>query len=135
MGQYFTTGELISSKTADERGIDNRCNKEQVNNIVTLIEKVLDPLRIAYGKPIRVNSGFRCEHLNKVVGGSPTSDHMKGCAADIVGTPATRGENKKLFQLVQSLGLDFKQLINENRYAWVHISYEEGNNRKQILEL
>ena len=99
--KYFTMGELVSSRTADKKGIINRCNKEHAANLTALVEKVLDPLREAYGKPIRVTSGYRCEALNKAVGGSPTSDHMKGCAADIVGTPATKEENEYLFDLIQ----------------------------------
>lgn len=134
--KYFTIGELVRSDTADRRGISNICKKEHSDNLRSLIENVLDPLREAYGKPIRVTSGYRCEALNKAVGGSPTSDHMKGCAADIVGTPATKEENEYLFELVQSLHLPFNQLINEKDYSWVHISYRrDGNNRKQILNL
>lgn len=135
MGKYFTVGELISSNEADKRGIDNRCNKEQVENVKMLINRVLDPLREAYGKPIRVTSGFRCEKLNRIVGGSDTSDHMKGRAADIIGTPATKEENKKLFYLAQSIGIDFDQLINEKGFSWVHISFRTDGNRKEVLAL
>lgn len=133
--KYFTIGELVSSFTADRLGINNRCSKEQADNLIRLVDNVLDPLREAYGKPIRVTSGYRSEELNHAVGGSPTSDHRNGCAADIVGTPATKEENEKLFGLVISLGLPFKQLINEKGYSWVHISYQEGDNRKQVLSL
>ncbi len=78
----------------------------------------------------------RCkkEHVvNKAVKGSATSDHMTGRAADITGgSPA---ENKKLFYMIQSLGLPFDQLIDEKNFAWVHVSYREGANRKQVLAL
>lgn len=133
--KYFTIGEMVTSATADRKGINNRCSKESMENLVKLIDNVLDPLREAYGKPIRVTSGYRSEELNHAVGGSPTSDHRLGRAADIVGTPATKEENERLFGLVISLGLPFKQLINEHDYSWCHISYQEGNNRKQILKL
>ena len=133
--KYFTIGEMVSSTTADRRGINNRCSKEQMENLMKLIERVLDPLREAYGKPIRVTSGYRSEELNKAVGGSPTSDHRLGRAADIVGTPATKEENERLFGLVISLGLPFDQLIDEKNFSWVHVSYREGKNRKQILKL
>lgn len=135
MGKYFTLGEMMRSQTAEARGINNKCNIEQAGNIQRLIAEVLDPLREAYGKPIRVTSGFRSPELNKAVGGSKTSDHMKGCAADIVGTPNTKGENKKLFELVQRLGLSYDQLIDEKGFRWVHVSYREGNNRKQVLAM
>ena len=133
--KYFTMGEMMRSDTADRRGIDNRCSKEDAERLKKLIENVLDPLREAYGKPIKVNSGYRCPELNKAVGGSKTSDHMKGCAADIVGTPNTKAENKRLFELVKSLDLPFDQLIDEKNLSWVHVSYREGNNRKQVLAM
>ena len=133
--KYFTMGELVSSRTADKKGIINRCNKEHAANLMELVDKVLDPLREAYGKPIRVTSGYRCEALNKAVGGSPTSDHMKGCAADIVGTPATKEENEYLFELIQSLFLPFDQIINEKDFSWVHVSHRPNKNRKQVLVL
>lgn len=132
--KYFTIAELCKSAMADKLGIDNRCKKEHVVNMTALVDNVLDPLREAYGKPIRVNSGYRCSVLNKAVKGSLTSDHMTGRAADITGgSPA---ENKRLFYLIQSLGLPFDQLIDEKNFAWVHVSYRsEKDNRKQILKL
>ena len=133
--KYFTMGEMMRSDTDDRRGIDNRCSKEDAERLKKLIENVLDPLREAYGKPIKVNSGYRCPELNKAVGGSKTSDHMKGCAADIVGTPNTKSENKRLFELVKSLDLPFDQLIDEKNLSWVHVSHREGNNRKQVLAM
>ena len=132
--KHFTIAELCKSDTADRKGIDNRCKKEHVANLTALVDNVLDPLREAYGKPIIVNSGFRSPALNKAVGGSATSDHMQGRAADITGGSPT--ENKKLFNLVQSLGLPFDQLIDEKNFAWVHVSYRsEKENRKQVLKL
>lgn len=132
--KYFTIAELCKSDTADRLGIDNRLPKDLLPNVENLITEVLDPLREWYGKPITVNSGFRSPALNKAVGGSATSDHMKGRAADITGgSPA---ENKKLFNLVQSLNLPFDQLIDEKNFAWVHVSYRsEKENRKQVLKL
>ena len=126
----------MRSQTADARGINNKCNIEQAGNIQRLIVEVLDPLREAYGKPIRVTSGFRSPELNKAVGGSRTSDHMTGCAADIVGTPNNKEENKKLFELVQELGLSYDQLIDEKNFRWVHVSFRsKETNRMQILHL
>ena len=68
--KYFTIAELCKSDTADRKGIDNRCKKEHVANLMALVDNVLDPLREAYGKPITINSGFRSPALNKAVGGS-----------------------------------------------------------------
>lgn len=131
--KYFTVAEFVRSETADRLAIDNRLPKELLPNVQALINNVLDPLREAYGKPITINSGYRSPALNKAVKGSATSDHMKGCAADISG--GSPKENKRLFYLIQELGLPFKQLIDEKNFAWVHVSYQEGVNRKQILAL
>ena len=135
MGKYFTIAEMVKSETADRRGIDNRLPKALICNVDGLIDNVLDPLREAYGKPVIVTSGYRCEALNKAVGGSKTSEHMKGMAADIVGTPNTKAENKKLFNLVQELNLPFTQLIDEKNFSWVHVSYDSCNVKKQVLKL
>jgi len=131
--KYFTTAELVHSKTADRLGIDNRCKTEHVTNLTLLVNNVLDPLREAYGKPITVNSGFRCPALNRRIGGAATSDHLKGMAADITaGSPA---ENKRLFYLIQELKLPFKQLIDEKHFSWVHVSYDKNDLKRQILAL
>lgn len=135
--KYFTVAEFVGSETADRRGIDNRLPKELLPNVQALVNNVLDPLREALGKPITVTSGYRCPALNKAVGGSATSDHMQARAADI--TAGSRKENKRLFYLIQELGLDFDQEIwekgNSEGPDWVHVSYREGNNRKQVLLL
>ena len=131
--KYFTIAELCRSNTADKFLIDNKCTKEQAANMMALVNNVLDPLREAYGKPIRVNSGFRCEKPNKKVGGSKTSDHLHGMAADI--TAGIPKENKRLFYLIQELGLPFKQLIDEKGFSWVHVSYDANNLKRQILAL
>lgn len=131
--KYFTIAELCRSNTADKFLIDNKCTKEQAANMMALVNNVLDPLREAYGKPIRVNSGFRCEKLNKKVGGSKTSDHLHGMAADI--TAGIPKENKRLFYLIQELGLPFKHLIDEKGFSWVHVSYDANNLKRQILAL
>lgn len=135
--KHFTIAEFVHSETADRKGIDNRLPKELLPNVRALVDKVLDPLREAYGKSILVTSGYRCPVLNKAVGGSATSQHMSGQAADI--TAGSRKENKRLFYLVQELGLDFDQLIwekgNSTGPDWVHVSYREGVNRNQVLAL
>ena len=132
--KYFTIKELTKSDTAIRRGISNIPNKQQENNLYKLVENILDPLREAYGKPIVVTSGFRCEKLNKIVGGSKTSQHQTGEAADIRSLQDTREENKKIFDLIKKLDLPFDQLINEYNYDWVHVSYS-NKNRKQILNI
>lgn len=130
--KYFTIKELCKSSTATLKRIDNTPNSEIVNNLEQLVDNILDPLREAYGKPIKVNSGYRCEALNVAVGGSKTSQHKYGLAADI--TTGSRLENKKLFILAKQLNLPFDQLIDEKAYSWIHISFSK-NPRKQVLHL
>ena len=131
--KHFTVAEFVRSEKADKRAIDNRLPKELLPNVQALVDNVLDPLREAYGKPITVTSGYRCPALNKAVGGSATSQHISGQAADI--TTGSRKENKRLFYLIQELGLPFDQLIDEKNFSWLHVSYREGVNRNQVLAL
>lgn len=133
MGQFFTIGELCRSNVAALKGLKNEPNTAVKLNLTKLIDNVLDPLRTAYRKPIYVNSGYRCEELNRLVGGSKNSQHMTGKAADI--TAGSKEENRKLFELVRKLGLDYDQLIDEKDYSWVHVSYNEDFNRNEILHL
>lgn len=132
--QYFTLNELIKSSTAIRKGIDNTPNQQQKTNLEDLVNYILDPLRKYYGKPIIVTSGFRCEKLNSLIGGSKTSDHKNGRAADIRSVQDTKQENKKLFDLIIKLDLPFDQLINEHDYDWVHVSYSPKH-RRQILQI
>ena len=129
----FTIQELTASPTAKAEKINNNPTPEAVENLKLLVDMVLDPLRDVYGKPIRVNSGYRSPALNRVLKGSKTSQHMKGQAADI--TAGSKQENKKLFDLAQKLNLPFCQLIDEKNFTWVHISYDKNNVKRQILHL
>ena len=130
--KYFTIKELCKSLTAIQKKINNTPNSEIVNNLKQLVDFILDPLRERYGKPITVNSGYRCPALNKAVNGSKTSQHVKGLAADI--TAGSPKENKILFELIQELNLPFDQLIDEKKFSWIHVSFSK-NPRKQILQL
>ena len=130
--KYFTIRELIKSTTAIKRHIDNSPSKEIERSLTALVEKVLDPLREAYGKPIIVTSGYRCPRLNAIVGSTPSSQHVKGEAADIKSVQDTPEENKKLFDLIVKLGLPFDQLINEHNYDWVHVSYGARHRRQKL---
>ena len=67
--------------------------------------------------------------------GMSNSQHLEGKAADIVGTPNTKEENTKLFNLVQNLGLPFDQLIDESGMMWIHLSYDRNRQRGQVLKL
>lgn len=130
--KYFTIAELCHSTTADRLGINNRCHTEHVTKLTMLVNNVLDPLREWYGRPITVSSGFRCPELNKAVRGSVTSQHMTGEAADI--DTGDRQQNKLLFEYIRQ-HLPFDQLIDENNFSWVHVSFKAIGNRFQVLKL
>lgn len=134
MGKYFNINELVKSDTATKKKIDNTPTQEIKDNLNQLIDKILDPLRESYGKPIIVSSGYRCEALNKAVGGAKTSQHKAGQAADIHTKSNTRESNKELFNLIRTLKLPYDQLINEYNYKWVHVSYSPKN-RRQVLNI
>lgn len=126
--KYFTLKEL----TATNRKIPNYPNEMQIQNLQKLVKNVLDPLRELYGKPIKVNSGYRSQSLNSAIGGAKNSEHMTGCAADI--TTGSREENEKLFNLIKD-NFKFRQLINEYNFSWIHVSYNENDLKQQILAI
>lgn len=130
--KYFTITELCKSNTAVQKGIDNTPNQQIIDNLKQLVLNILDPLREAYGEPIIVNSGYRSVELNRAINGAKSSQHVKGQAADITGK--SKENNKKLFELIQSLQLPYDQLIDEQNFSWVHVSFSD-NPRKQILHL
>lgn len=132
--KFFTIEELIKSDVAKRNNIDNIPNEQEKNNLIALVKYILDPLREAYGKPIIITSGFRSEKVNKLTGGSNTSQHRFGQAADIRSKQDTKEENKKLFDLIQKLNLPYDQLIDEYNFNWIHVSYSPRN-RKQILHI
>lgn len=128
--KYFTMGELTRSATAARLGIKNEPTAEERGWLEALVEKVLDPLREKWGAPIRVTSGYRCERLNRAVGGAKNSQHRLGQAADL--DAGGKAKNRDLFNLIRASGLPFDQLIDEKGYAWVHVSYGPRN-RRQVL--
>lgn len=133
--KYFTIQELTISNTAERKGIDNTPDQKAAAALTALVANVLDPLREAWGKPIVVNSGYRCPKLNRAVGGVARSQHTKGEAADIRTLSNRRWENEQLFKLIVQLKLPFDQLIDEHGYSWIHVSYAEGRNRRQVLHV
>lgn len=127
----------MKSETARKYGIDNTPGIIEENNIKRLIDEILDPIREEYGGPIRVSSGYRCKRLNSLVGGSKTSQHMNGEAADLI---PVDGDTKRLFDVIRRMIKEGKikcgQLIWEygswSRPKWVHISLP-GKSNNQIL--
>lgn len=132
--KYFTMPELVRSQTAETHKptpIDNTPPVELLPNLHRLMD-YLDLIREAYGKPIRVSSGYRSPRLNSLVGGSPSSQHKLGLAADLVVPDLDR-----LFGVIRKLG-GFDQLIDERpkgRGRWVHVSVaaEGGKPRGKVM--
>ena len=121
--KHFTLDELTRSNVAAQLGIDNHPSPEAVSNLYYLVEQALDPLREAYGRPVRVSSGYRCAALNKAVGGAVNSFHLAGCAADL--DNGSREENRRLFELIRSR-LPFTELGWEGGGRWVHVAIMKG---------
>lgn len=132
MAEFFTKSELTRSDTARTLKIDNTPTPEASAALDALMWNVLDPIRRMWGKPIIVNSGYRCPKLNAEIGGSATSQHMKGEAADITAGDPTK--NKELFDMIAQSAIPFDQLIDEKNYRWIHVSYRP-NGRRNILHL
>ena len=125
----FTLEEFLFSQTAERQNINNfPSNIHILNAIEALCIKVLQPLRDHYGRPVIITSGYRCEALNRAIGGSSTSQHMKGEAADftVSGVPIT-----DTIQVIRNR-LEYDQLILEYN-SWIHCSYRVGGNRNQYL--
>ena len=131
----FSLAEMIKSDTALRLDMENEPDDDHIDNMIALCENVLQKVRDHYGKGVKVNSGFRHPDVNAKVGGSKTSDHCKGMAADIEipGIP-----NAELAEWIAE-NLEYTQLILEfytpgvPDSGWVHISYNGTENRKQNL--
>jgi len=134
----LTYEEVTHSDTATRKGIANEPNDEQLENIVRLAKRVFEPLRRHFNVSIFINSFFRSLTLNKRIGGSKTSQHCanNGAAMDIRGSNGV--SNANLFNYIRE-NLDFDQLIwefgTDREPRWVHVSYKESGNRKQVLKL
>lgn len=133
--KYFTIEELCHSDTAKAKGIDNIIPYHLKPNIVALCNNVLDKIRDKYGAPMHINCGYRCQALNRAVGGANTSDHLLGRAVDIA-------NNAKLqlciLEMARNKEFDFDQIIIEKPNsagigAWIHIGYRQNSNRHQTL--
>ena len=129
LSENFSLEELTRTST----GLDNTPNEEQIENLRQLVLNVLQPARDALGS-IRVTSAFRAPAVNAKVGGASSSQHIKGEAADLM----MSGGQKRLLDWIIA-NAEFDQIISElpdknGNPAWVHVSYREGNNRKQKLK-
>lgn len=131
--KYFELDEFIRSDVAKKKGIDNTPTFEVVDNLNELIATILDPLREAYGKPIRITSGYRCKKLNKAVGGVPTSVHMRGMAADLQCDGSFDEFRDFVVDWVKKNHIKFDQLLLEGSGGtkWIHISTRNNAGRQR----
>jgi zinc D-Ala-D-Ala carboxypeptidase len=132
LSENFSLEELTASETAARKGIDNTPSEEVINNLKRLAAALQEVRALLNHRAILVSSGYRSPELNQAVGGSATSDHCKGFAADFIcpsyGTP------NDIVRAIAASDLSFKQVIREFD-RWVHLSIpEEGQEpRKQAL--
>jgi zinc D-Ala-D-Ala carboxypeptidase len=137
ISNYVSYKEVTYSTTAIKKGLDNNPNEEQLQRIIKLANKVFDPLRVWCGGRVKINSVFRGEELNGLIGGSRTSQHManKGAAIDIDDNYRHK-TNLEMFHYIKD-HLEFDQLIGEfpvdGQPRWVHVSYNEGANRGRVM--
>jgi len=131
----FSLHELTKSETAARHDMENNPGPAEIANLTELAGKVLQPIRDHFAKGVHINSGFRHPDVNAKVGGSKTSDHCKGQAADIE-IPGVA--NADLAAWVRD-NLEFTQLILEfytpgiPDRGWVHVSFDPGNLKKQVM--
>jgi len=135
LSEHFHLDEFTRSNTALRKGISNVPGAQEYFNIQLLCNKVLEPIRLYWNKPVIITSGFRSEKLNKAIGGATESQHIKGKAADI---EIMGVDNKELFRWISNTQ-DIDQIILEyykdgkTNSGWVHVSWSKFGNRNQKL--
>ena len=136
ISKYISYQEATTSQTAVRKGIKNEPGDNELLAMQLVGIRVFDVVREHFKTPLRVSSFYRSPELNKAVGGSRTSQHVKGQAIDIQGTGKVT--NKMIFDFIKE-NLDFSQLIweygTDKNPAWVHVSYDKDNLKKQILKI
>ena len=121
--EHFSLEGFTRSSTALQSGICNEPPIEVISNLQNLCQEVLEPLRLHYGKPIHISSGYRCKELNKRVGGVKNSQHLKGEAADLL-VPSVKIA-KEWFEWIQQNCWNYDQCIlerNKHGKYWLHVS-------------
>lgn len=127
---HFTLAEMTASQVANRAGLDNNPDSKTIANLVGLCQ-TLEAVRTLVGQPILINSGYRSEELNRRVGGSASSAHIQGLAADIIAVSLTP---RQLAQRIMDSSLAFDQLILEFD-GWVHLGLAEARQRRQVLTI
>ena len=132
--KYFILAEFLYSDTANKHQVTNiPCDEELLavlNNINALVDNVLDPLRAMIADPIIITSGYRCQRVNELVGGSKTSQHLLGKAADFHVQGYTPQQMDVVYQTIQ-MYYDFDQLIFYPSKNIIHVSWNGDKNRQE----
>lgn len=132
LSKNFTLEEMLDSQTAVRLSFDEQFSPPDSikENLKALCENVLEPLRNKLDSPIIISSGYRCERLNKTIGGAKTSQHLYGMAVDFT---SVKDAVEFVFQVIKESDLEYDQVIQEFN-KWVHVSYNPfGQNRNQCL--
>ncbi len=137
ISKHISYKEAIKSNTALRRGIDNKPGDYELTNMVGIAENIFEPLRKWVGGPIKINSMYRCEELNRAIGGSSRSQHCQGRAIDLDDTFGHK-TNAEMFEYIRQ-NLNFDQLIwefgDDYNPAWVHVSYVSSDqNRLRVMK-
>ena len=132
LSKNLTLGEVTKSHTAIKYGINNKPTGEHLSNLILIANKIFQPVRDYFNKPIIVSSGYRSEALNDLIGGASGSQHSKGQALDLDGSV----DNSLIFEFIKN-NLEFDQLIwefgDDENPDWVHVSYKPEGNRGEVL--
>lgn len=130
ISENFTWEELTYSRVAIEKGLQNEPTDEVRLALEELVKRLLQPLRIAFGGPIAITSGYRCPQLNRIVGGVPSSQHVKGEAVDCYVPDAAA-----LLEVLKNNTFPFDQAILYRKKNFLHLSLRRNAaNRRQIFE-
>ena len=136
VSKHFNLAEFTRSESAKRHGVSNEPTPEHLENLKVLCERVLEPIREHFGCPINISSGYRSKALNHYIGGSLNSQHCEAKAADIDMDGMEGATNRQIFDYIKD-NLEWDQLIFEfgtkENPDWVHVSYNAGKNRKQVL--
>jgi len=138
LSDHVTLAEFCHSDTAKRRGIDNTItDPKHLAAAKLLCEKVFEPLRLHFGVPIHISSGYRSGALNRAVKGSASSQHCKAEAFDLDADRYGKITNAQIFEYIKE-NITFDQMIwefgNDSQPDWVHVSYKAKGNRGQILK-
>ena len=134
LSKHFTLEEMEKSQTATRKGIKNKAGSGEIKNLGDLCYEVLEPVRAKFDKPVTITSGYRSPELSEAIGSKSTSQHCSGEAVDF----EIAGVSNLQVALWLTNNCSFDQCIlefytGEAKSGWIHVSYKDGSNRKQVL--